>query len=409
MSDSVAGDAKKVDPSEPLNNPSHTPTPKLHNPKTVGKKKPKGKKSATAKVKTKPTATTKGTAVGKGGGPKRTYPSITLEDALKVSIALKLKNHGHPFDTGLVAKACGSTKKAPKFFYLTSASQQYGLTIGSRLSEQIELTPLGRSVVYAPSPEDERQKKIEAFFQVEKFKQVYDHYEGSANLPEEQYLSNALENRFELPPSEHTEFTDVFKKNCAYLGIENGLGKLLAKKGGEATSTDVRSMGKPKGEFKYTAFVAMPFSEKGKQVRSPGFFDEVIKSVITPAANAAGFAVETARREDSDIIHHTIIRQLLNADLLIADLTDHNPNVLFELGIRLAERKPVVIIKSKDTGGIFDVDNLLRVYHYDQNLWSTTVAGDVKALTDRITGTWDNKDTAVGYMDILTTGKSEAA
>jgi hypothetical protein len=166
-------------------------------------------------------------------------------------------------------------------------------------------------------------------------------------------------------------------------------------------------MGKPKGDFEWIAFVAMPFSEKGIQKRSSGFFDEVLKSVITPAANAAGFAVETARREDSDIIHHTIIRELLHADLVIVDLTDHKPNVLLELGIRLAKEKPVVLIKSKDTGPVFDVDNLLRVYMYDQNLWPSTVQGDVKGFSERISGTWENREHAVGYMQILTTGQQD--
>jgi hypothetical protein len=130
----------------------------------------------------------------------------------------------------------------------------------------------------------------------------------------------------------------------------------------------------------------------------------VLKSLITPAGNKAGFAVQTARREESDIIHHTIIKELLRAELVICDLTDHNPNVLFELGIRLCKQLPVVIVKSKDTDRVFDVDNLMRVYIYDQNLWSTTVEADVKALTERITGTWDSRDTAVNYMQILTTG-----
>jgi nucleoside 2-deoxyribosyltransferase len=240
---------------------------------------------------------------------------------------------------------------------------------------------------------------------VEKFKQVYDFYESS-NLPEQQYLSNALENQFQIDPSEHEEFTEVFKANCKYLEIENGLGIVLKSVGGtaDAKTIDTRSLGKPKDQFDYTAFVIMPFSEKGKQERTKGFFDEVLKSLITPAGNEAGFAIETARREDSDIIHHTILNELLQADLVIADLTDHNPNVLFELGIRLAKEKPIVLIKSKDTGPIFDVDNLLRVYTYDQNLWSTTVQADVKALAERIRGTWENREHAVGYMRILTTG-----
>ena len=148
----------------------------------------------------------------------------------------------------------------------------------------------------------------------------------------------------------------------------------------------------------------MPFSEKGAQKRSEGFFDEVLKSLITPAGIKAGFSVQTARREDSDIIHHTIINELLTADLVIADRTDHNPNVLCELGIRLAKEKPVVIIKSQDTGPVFDVDNLMRVYMYDQNLWITTIEADVKALAERIIGTWERRETSATYMQILTAG-----
>jgi len=87
----------------------------------------------------------------------------------------------------------------------------------------------------------------------------------------------------------------------------------------------------------------MPFSEKGKDTPRPaGFFDEVLNSLIKPACNAADFGVETARAHGSDMIHHTIIRQLVKADLVVADLTDHNPNVLFELGIRIALDKPIL-------------------------------------------------------------------
>ena len=49
----------------------------------------------------------------------------------------------------------------------------------------------------------------------------------------------------------------------------------------------------------------------------------------------------TARKAGSDVIHATIVNGLLDADLVVADLTEHNPNVLFELGIRMAEDKPV--------------------------------------------------------------------
>lgn len=339
----------------------------------------------------------------KGKALRRAFPNVTLEDALKIPSAIKTNNNGHPWETPLVAKSCGIAHMTNKFFYLSSGARDYGLTIGTRDTPKIELTELGREIVYADDPAVEREKKIESFFKVDKFKQVYDHYNG--RLPEEQYLSNALENKFQIQPGQHADFIEIFKANVKYLGIEEGL---KPSPGGSAASKskalEFRILGQPEGTFDKLAFVIMPFSEKNPNQRPIGFFDEVLKSVITPAANSAGFAVQTARREDSDIIHHTIINQLLSAQLVIADLTDHNPNVLFELGIRLAKVKPVVLIKSKDTGPIFDVDNLMRVYTYDQNLWCSTVGGDVKSLTERIKGTWESIETAASYMQILTTG-----
>src|SRR5206468_1968383 len=133
------------------------------------------------------------------------------------------------------------------------------------------------------------------------------------------------------------------------------------------------------------AFVIMPFTEKTEKYPA-GFFEEVLKNVITPAAVEAGFRVETAKREGSDVIHSTIVNDLLEADLVVADLTDHNPNVLFELGLRMASEKPVTLIRAKGTAAIFDVDNLLRVLDYDPNLWKSTLENDVPRMTNHIKG-----------------------
>ncbi len=80
------------------------------------------------------------------------------------------------------------------------------------------------------------------------------------------------------------------------------------------------------------------------------------------------------------MIQATIINSLVEADLVIADLTEHNPNVLFELGVRMAQERPVVLIRALGTPGLFDVDNLLRVFEYNPNLWPTTVEKDMPNL-----------------------------
>jgi nucleoside 2-deoxyribosyltransferase len=97
------------------------------------------------------------------------------------------------------------------------------------------------------------------------------------------------------------------------------------------------------------------------------------------------------------------LREILEADIVVADLTDHNPNVMFELGLRMAvAKKPISLIKTKDTGRIFDVDNVLRVFEYSQNLWQSTVKSDIPELAEHIKATWDARNTGSGYVEILT-------
>jgi len=206
-------------------------------------------------------------------------------------------------------------------------------------------------------------------------------------LPEKEFLSNILMSEFGLAREFHDEFAAIFKANCKFLGIDNGLAvevRASLRQDQVEQRTDIRVIGEPKGKFDRTAFVIMPFVEQSEKPRPTGFFDEVLKSVVTPAANDAGFSVETAQQQGSDVIQSTIINQLLTADLVVADLTDHNPNVLFELGIRLAKELPVALIKAEGTGPVFDVDNMMRVAPYSPHLWTTTIKVDVPRLRDHI-------------------------
>lgn len=239
---------------------------------------------------------------------------------------------------------------------------------------------------------------------------MFDHY-GSGRLPEDQYLNNTLQSEFGLDSEFHADFRRIFEANCKFLGIENGLGKGTAT--AEVTRSehgaDIRVVGEAKGKFDRTAFVIMPFVEKGQAQRPSGFFKEVLTRLITPAANEAGFAVETAEQDGSDVIQSTIINQLLKSDnLVIADLTDHNPNVLFELGIRIAKEFPVALIKADGTGRIFDVDNMMRVLAYSPNLWPSTVENDLPKLSRHIKAAWDNRTTGKNYMQILTNAQPAA-
>lgn len=332
----------------------------------------------------------------------RPYPRKTLEQALRVPQALKQYNGGKPWPPADVAKTLDLAPKSGNFFYIAGASRDFGLTTGSRDTAEIGLTDLGRKAVYPQSEADEGDARRDAFLSVDIFKRVVEHYGGS-ELPEATYRANTFEQVFGLDPSIHAEFVELFEKNAKYVGIGADFAVPHRQVLGEPTSSQTASsiLVEPSSdESSPVCFIIMPFTERDDRHQS-GFFDEVLGQVLGPAATRAGFQVRSAKRPGSDVIQSTIVNELLAADLVLADLTEHNPNVLFELGMRMAEDRPVALVRAKGTGPIFDVDNMLRVEEYNPNLWVTTVERDVPRLQDHIAATWANRESADTFMKIL--------
>jgi hypothetical protein len=336
--------------------------------------------------------------------PPRAFPRRTVEEALAVPLALKDNNGGNPWPTDQVAKALGVAKTNNKFFYVTAASRDYGFSVGTRDAAEISLTELGRQAVYPASREDEQDARLKGFLNVQVFKRVLEHFGGS-KLPDKQYLTNTLRTQFNIDEAVQDEFVDIYSRNCRFLGIGatystsgDGEGASTAELSADTRSVTVATPKDGRGAPP-VCFIIMPFTER-TDTHEPGFFAEVLNRILTPATTAAGFEAKTALRQGSDVIQSTIVNDLLDAELVLADLTEHNPNVLFELGMRMAEDKPVVLVRAKGTGQIFDVDNLLRVAEYDPNVWPSTVERDVPALTDHIKAGWEGR-AGSSYLSIL--------
>jgi hypothetical protein len=334
---------------------------------------------------------------------KRPYPRVSLKKALEVVSAIKDKNGGNAMDPPLVAEYSNLSATNNDFVYLLSAASQFGLTTGTIRSTGIALTDFGRQLAYAGSPAEEEALKKQAFLNVELFRRVLEHYRGS-QLPELKYLGNTLTKQFGLPEPLHDEFSRVFRENTEYLGLSTYEGPSESTEGEStveaALTTATVVIGQPKKSTGKVCFVIMPFGERSGRYPS-GFFAEVLNSLIIPAATDAGFEVRTANRQGTEIIHATIVNEVLGADLAICDLTEHNPNVLFELGMRLAHELPVALVHAEGTERVFDVDNVLRVLAYSPNLWRTTLEGDIPALKAHLEATWQNRQKNETYLGVL--------
>lgn len=332
----------------------------------------------------------------KASKPVRSFPQFSIKESMQISKVIGAQNAGNPWLVEHVATALNTSKGTNSFFYLTSASRDYGFTTGTSRAKTIELTALGRKIAFPESADDEVQAIWDAFCNVEVFKNVYDYYQGSS-YPEDRYFCNTLKENFNVDTIYHQEFLEIFKSNLELINqnrqiVQGGL-PVAASLNAQSSHLDTISQ-ENIGEL----FVIMPFSEKTAEYPK-GYFDEVYSSLLVPAAAEAGLTAKTAKRSGSDIIHSTIVSDIYNAQIVLADLTEHNPNVLFELGLAIAFKKRVVLIRAKGTPAIFDVDNLMRVYDYDRNLWKSTIERDVPNLSKHIQAALQSEGTM--YLDIL--------
>lgn len=112
-------------------------------------------------------------------------------------------------------------------------------------------------------------------------------------------------------------------------------------------------------------FVVMPIGEKGteKYRQFLTVYNYIIKDTLEPL----GYVCERADEiPDSGMIPDQIGKALQNADLVIADLTERNPNVMYEVGVRHALGHPIVRISQDIRGLPFDIAHY-RTIPYNPN------------------------------------------
>jgi len=111
-------------------------------------------------------------------------------------------------------------------------------------------------------------------------------------------------------------------------------------------------------------FVIAPIGEPASDTRKRT--DDVFEFIIVPAVTGQYEAILPHRLAEPGRITMQIIDRLVKAPLVIADLTDHNANVYYELSLRHILNQPVILlIEEKQLNDIpFDVRGL-RTVNYD--------------------------------------------
>jgi hypothetical protein len=275
-----------------------------------------------------------------------------------------------------------------------SSAIKYGL-LERPSPGKIKPTDLARKIIRPQQPKDHLAGLRDAVLQSPVIGDFYKRYRGE-NLPERQFLLNSAVDSFDVPKERGDEFIDVFLQTLkdAELLEDAGEGKfhvldatLPTELGSVVGEEQIKKLSKGViVQSTDSCFVMMPFAEP-----LGGYYAVVYQPAIDKAKLKAV-------RADAEIfgtgkIIDQIWTGINNARVLVAELTGRNPNVLYELGLAHALRKPVVLVSSNKDDVPFDVQHV-RVIYYDTRdpFWGAKL---IDKVAENILSALKNPDEAI--------------
>lgn len=103
-----------------------------------------------------------------------------------------------------------------------------------------------------------------------------------------------------------------------------------------------------------TCFIISSIGKEDSETRK--LADEKFELIFEPVLKELGYNVTRADKIGSPgSISRDIVNHIINSDMVIADVSDENPNVFYELAIRNAAKKPVIVFRRINQQMPFDI------------------------------------------------------
>jgi len=112
-----------------------------------------------------------------------------------------------------------------------------------------------------------------------------------------------------------------------------------------------------------------------------------VRAILEDVIRDAGFGPNlVSEAVDVGTIHKRIIQNLYDNPVVVCDVSGKNPNVMFELGLRLAFDKPTIVIKDDVTDYSFDTFPIEHL-SYVRDLRFPSITTFKETLKSKIEGT----------------------
>ncbi|MDU0200153.1 hypothetical protein ACYEXS_19615 [Paenibacillus sp. MAH-36] len=122
----------------------------------------------------------------------------------------------------------------------------------------------------------------------------------------------------------------------------------------------------------------------------PSHWQEVKKIIVDALDENGSYDFETkivSESESVGLIHKRIVQGLYTSDIVICDVSCKNPNVMFELGMRLGFDKPTIIIKDDKTNYTFDA-GVIEHLEYPRDLRFSKILEFKSHLANKVLATY---------------------
>lgn len=328
---------------------------------------------ATKKAKKKTTTTKKVSSAVDGNSQKLTadaLPRRSLEKALEIATTLRQVFAGKPASFAELARNMNTTVNNTDFKYAVWSAVAYGIVAaeGPNQSRKYSLAEAGRKIVAENYPGEAQEARVKAILTPTVLSKFYTDYNGSPIPPTDEHFANVLEDKFHIPRNRTGEAIEIIKENGKFAGIleERGDGsptvRLTNVPTGDRTSSVERGAGQasndsgsapPTGWDKICFFIT-PIGEDGSEERRHA--NMMLNHVVRPVFEQYGFTVVRADEiAKTGLISQQIFDHLAKARICVADLSFHNPNAFYELGVRHAFLLPTIQIIHKARKIPFDL------------------------------------------------------
>ncbi len=287
---------------------------------------------------------------------RKPFPTLPFEQALRFGQGVEKVGAGQPVKRAtLFEKLNLPTNRMTR--ELITASSKYSVTNGGHDARKFSLTRDGaKAAELMPSPERNRVRIKLAITDIEPFRQLYEMFQGG-KMPAIEVMRDTLE---DLNEADRATCVDLFVQNAKFVGI------LQTREGaeffasaddavawtGDATKLLMSSTTTPMNmpvvgeDYGTVCFFIAPIGPHESEQRRHS--DAILSSFVEKALAM----VEPKRRvvradtiTQPGLITKQVVEYLLHSQLVIADLSYHNPNVFYELAVRHATGKPVIHIK----------------------------------------------------------------